>query len=38
MRPPYIAYIQGGLVFESVKLGCLSALTKLAKLAKLENR
>ncbi len=26
VRPPYIAYMQGGLVYESVKLGVLSAL------------
>jgi cystathionine beta-lyase family protein involved in aluminum resistance len=34
MTPPYIAYVQGGLVYESVKIGCLSALENLLKLTK----
>lgn len=29
LRPPYIAYMQGGLVFENVKLACLMALEKM---------
>ena len=30
LRPPYIAYMQGGLVFENVKLACLMALEKMS--------
>ena len=29
LRPPYIAYMQGGLVFENIKLACLMALQKM---------
>ena len=29
LRPPYRAYMQGGLVFENVKLACLMALEKM---------
>jgi cystathionine beta-lyase family protein involved in aluminum resistance len=29
MVPPYAAYVQGGLVYESVKIGCMAALAKL---------
>ncbi|MCL2163496.1 MAG: methionine gamma-lyase family protein [Oscillospiraceae bacterium] len=32
MTPPYIVYIQGGLVYESVKIGCLSALANIAHI------
>ncbi len=32
MRPPYCAYLQGGLTFESGKLGILTAARELAKL------
>ncbi|MDR3119955.1 MAG: methionine gamma-lyase family protein [Clostridiales bacterium] len=30
--PPYIAYMQGGLIYESVKIGCLAALANLEEL------
>ena len=30
--PPYIAYMQGGLVYESVKMGCLFGLEKLREV------
>ncbi|MDR1061050.1 MAG: methionine gamma-lyase family protein [Clostridiales bacterium] len=32
MVPPYIAYMQGGLVYESVKMGCMAGLSKLLAL------
>lgn len=31
VRPPYIAYVQGGLVYESVKLGVLTAVQNMAR-------
>ena len=33
LKPPYIAYVQGGLVYESVKMGCSAALENLRGLA-----
>jgi cystathionine beta-lyase family protein involved in aluminum resistance len=30
--PPYVAYIQGGLVYESAKMGCMAGLSKLLGL------
>jgi cystathionine beta-lyase family protein involved in aluminum resistance len=30
MKEPYIAYVQGGLVYESAKIGFLTALENLA--------
>jgi cystathionine beta-lyase family protein involved in aluminum resistance len=32
MVPPYVAYLQGGLVYESVKVGCMAGLSKLLAL------
>lgn len=32
MTPPYIAYMQGGLVYENVKLACMLATTRLRRL------
>lgn len=29
LRPPYLAYLQGGLVFENIKLACLMAMEKM---------
>jgi cystathionine beta-lyase family protein involved in aluminum resistance len=31
IKEPYIAYMQGGLVYENVKLGVMTALTQIAK-------
>lgn len=35
LKPPYIAYLQGGLVYESVKLGLLTAVQKMQNLGKI---
>jgi cystathionine beta-lyase family protein involved in aluminum resistance len=32
IKPPYIAYMQGGLVYESAKMGCVAALENLRKI------
>ena len=37
IKPPYIAYFQGGLTFESGKVGILSAATEIEKVEKTEN-
>lgn len=34
VKPPYTAYLQGGLVYESVKLGLLTAVQKIMNLGK----
>ena len=33
IKPPYVAYLQGGLVYESVKMGCVAALENLREAA-----
>lgn len=35
MKPPYIAYLQGGLVYESAKLGLLKAVQKMKDIGKI---
>ena len=38
MRPPYIAYIQGGLFYDHVKLGVMLSLEKMMEFNEIKNR
>lgn len=38
MRPPYIAYIQGGLFYDHVKLGVLLSLEKMMEFEEIKNK
>ncbi len=38
MRPPYIAYIQGGLFYDHAKLGVMLALEKMTEFEEIKNK
>lgn len=38
MRPPYIAYIQGGLFYDHVKLGVMLSLEKMMEFEEIKNK